>query len=543
MDAEITKFRNMDVFKVVLKPKNAKPIKMIWVHTYKEDDLKGAICKARCVVQGFWQINGLHFDENRILSPVVELTAIRVVTNLSANSGHHIHHLDIQLAYLNASLPEEHQILAYPPKGYELPAGKCWKLKKAVYGMKQAGYEWFMHLSKVLMRMNLVPCATTDTLFVREYKKGGNIKKSGILTVALYVDDMFMTAAHPSIIEDFKGELEQYFDLKYFKDVTEYLGIEFKKLENGYALSQTKYLNRVLKEFALDSASLAVEPQAKSGVTRGASYTTKVPYRKVHDPQAPTSNPKEDKFFEYKDDSPLLNDAMKKKYQSGVGSLLWAANNTRPDLSFAVNKLGAKGHNPSEQDYQDLLYCLRYVKGTLDFELKYTRDLKYHSGTGIVIDTFSDASFCSERDAKLVSGNVVYLNGAPVSWATKKQGCVTTSTCAAEMVALAVAEDATICIQDLVLDLGYSVDRTLIHEDNEAVIANCHNQLANHKRRPVDIKMKKIRERLIQGLYKLVYVETLMNVADMFTKALTIQPFARLRRMLFGLDKFPQAPF
>lgn len=119
--AELIKFKKMEVFEVRPLPKGTKPIPMRWVYTHKKDDLKGAVYKARCVVQGFRQKEGTHYNKYKILSPVVELLAVRLLTIIATEKNYLIHHLDIQLASLNAPLPEGEEIFAIPPPGYKVP--------------------------------------------------------------------------------------------------------------------------------------------------------------------------------------------------------------------------------------------------------------------------------------------------------------------------------------------------------------------------------------------------------------------------------------
>lgn len=85
-----------------------------------------------------------------------------------------------------------------------------------------------------------------------------------------------------------------------------------------------------------------------------------------------------------------LNEEDKKLYQSGFGSLLWAANNTRPDISIAVNQLSPNNQNPTSDDLEKLIYCLRYVKRTIPFSLEYKKNQFSHRTGSFIIQTFSE---------------------------------------------------------------------------------------------------------------------------------------------------------
>lgn len=122
---EIRKFQAMKVYDVVPIPKGANIIRTVWVYTYKQDDIKGAVYNARLVVQGSRQIENIHFNNYRKMSPVVETTAIKVLTAVATEETFVIHHLDIKLAYLNAPLKDEEQILVKPPPGHDESPGYC----------------------------------------------------------------------------------------------------------------------------------------------------------------------------------------------------------------------------------------------------------------------------------------------------------------------------------------------------------------------------------------------------------------------------------
>ncbi|GEQ66782.1 hypothetical protein JCM33374_g445 [Metschnikowia sp. JCM 33374] len=498
----------MGFFEVVPIPRNVTVIPTRFVYTHKADDLKGAVYKARCVVQGFRQKEGIHFNRYRVSSPVVELSSIRTLTAIATENDFPIHHLDIKSAYLNAPLPKGEEIYVKPPKGHEI-MGKCWLLKKSVYGMKQAGYEWNKYLAMRLDALGFSENDLDESVFKRE-------SKFGKLIVALYVDDLFLVAENDEVLSEFKEELEGMFDLKYFGPVSEYLGIEFKRTKEGYVMSQHKYLKELLENF-------------KEHNIRKHRYPVKVDYEGY----GSNNNPKEDVFYETPvDTSPKLKASMKTKYESGVGSINWAANNTRPDLAFAAHTLASKASNPTENDFQRLLFCLGYIEESMAQVLEYSR-LRSQAPRGeFIVETFSDASYAPGDDVKSVSGMVIYVNRNPVKWLSKKQNNVTRSTAAAELVALSVAEDRTVHSAELMRGLGFKVAEMKLYEDNQAVIACCENKSLSHTRKLVDVRMKLIRQRLTQKYYTIEYVNSAMNIADMFTKALPAAMFRSLTERL-----------
>lgn len=173
------------------------------------------------------------------------------------------------------------------------------------------------------------------------------------------------------------------------------------------------------------------------------------------------------------------------------------------------------------------------MSGSLAVELAYSRFNKPDSEGEFMIETFSDASIAPQADSRLISGMAIYVNRNLVGWLSKKQKNIIKSTAAAELVALSIAEDRTMHVRSLIMDLGFTVVSTKLLEDNTAVIACCKNKSLSHTRKMVDVKMKAIRERLSTGVYELDYVNTELNVADLFTKALLIVKFNAMLPRLF----------
>ncbi|GEQ72928.1 hypothetical protein JCM33374_g6616 [Metschnikowia sp. JCM 33374] len=164
---------------------------------------------------------------------------------------------------------------------------------------------------------------------------------------------------------------------------------------------------------------------------------------------AQTAISKEDKFQETAEDtSPILSGPMKTRYESRVGSINWAANNTRPDLPFAANPLESKASQPAQRDFTKLIHCLGYVSKTLDQNLGYrrgnnrgnNRGNKGGNKGGVIIETFSDASVAPDADVKSTSGMATYVNGNLVKGPRKKQNNITRST------AVAVIQDNPWCM-------------------------------------------------------------------------------------------------
>ena len=118
------------------------------------------------------------------------------------------------------------------------------------------------------------------------------------------------------------------------------------------------------------------------------------------------------------------------KYSQLIGSLLYIANKSRPDISYAVSRLSRYTHNPSEIHWTALKRVFRYLRGTLDYALLY-------KGFPSTVEGYSDANWITDNvDIKSTTGYVFMLGGAAISWGSKKQTLISRSTMEAELIAL-----------------------------------------------------------------------------------------------------------
>lgn len=145
--------------------------------------------------------------------------------------------------------------------------------------MKQSGYEWFHHLSQKMKSLGLMEHEWSETLFMKQTSKG-------MLMIALYVDGLFLVAESESILQDFKAGLQDIFDLMYFGEASEYLGIEFHKTPEGYVMSQVKFLENCPTEFDISSRN-----------------KRRIPMRYEDNLSKTTTNPEVDKFYEMTGDT------------------------------------------------------------------------------------------------------------------------------------------------------------------------------------------------------------------------------------------------
>jgi hypothetical protein len=221
-----------------------------WVFKLKRDEA-GAIVKhkARLVARGFLQQEGIDFDD--AFAPVARIESVRLLA-LSTQEGWHVHHMDVKSAFLNGDLKEEvyvHQLLGFAIPGKE---GMVLRLRKALYGLRQAPRAWNAKLDSTLKRMGFMPSPHEATI----YRRGNG---ENALLVGVYVDDLVITGAKDAEVAAFKEEMKSTFQMSDLGHLS-YLGIKVHQSDSGITLRQTAYAKRIVELAELTNCNPALTP-------------------------------------------------------------------------------------------------------------------------------------------------------------------------------------------------------------------------------------------------------------------------------------------
>ena len=214
-------------------------------------------------------------------------------------------------------------------------------------------------------------------------------------------------------------------------------------------------------------------------------------------------------------------------YQSIVGSLLYLSTKTRPDISFAVSVAARHCNSPNVNNFNSLKRILRYLNGTANLGIMYSKD-NISKCVG-----YSDSDWAGDvKDRKSTSGYCFAMNGGLISWKSCKQTCVALSTAEAEYVALAAATQEAIWLNRLLFEMSNDNNSPiLIFEDNQAAIAIANNPKDHPKTKHISIKFHFIREALLNKAIFLQYCPTKGMLADIFTKSLSKERCIDLKNM------------
>ena len=184
-----------------------------------------------------------------------------------------------------------------------------------------------------------------------------------------------------------------------------------------------------------------------------------------------------------------------------VGSLLYAAIATRPDIAQAVGAVSKCNSCPTESHLTAVKRIFRYLKGTIDIGLRYQ---KCDNGTLI---GFSDADWAGDRHS--TTGNLFVISGGAISWLSRKQSVVALSTTETEYVALCGATQEAVWLRRLLSNIQSTpTTATIINEDNQGTIAVARNPVSHARTKHIDIKFHYVREALHDGSIDLVYCPT-----------------------------------
>jgi hypothetical protein len=146
-------------------PHGHRVITLKWVFKLKRDEASAIVKhKVRLVARGFLQQEGIDFDD--AFAPVAQMESVRLLA-LAAQEGWHVHHMDVKSAFLNGDLKEE--VYVHQPPGFAIPGkeGKVLRLRKALYGLRQAPIAWNAKLDSTLKGMGFTPSPHEAAIYRR----------------------------------------------------------------------------------------------------------------------------------------------------------------------------------------------------------------------------------------------------------------------------------------------------------------------------------------------------------------------------------------
>lgn len=485
-------------------PPGAKALDAKWVLTVKHN-ADGSIerYKARMVAKGFSQRPGFEYSLDATFSPTYRPATLRLIASLAAIHGLKLHSIDISHAFILGDLQEE--VYMCQPEGFHEggPNIVC-KLNKSLYGLKQSAHNWNKKLHGVLSSMGFTRLESDRSvyIFIR-----GDVR----IIVPVFVDDITFASKSQEAIDSTIQELSTHFKLRNLGPTSFLLGIAITQdHKNGIvSLCQRQYILDVLERFGMSDCKPITTP-LDPGLTLSTAFSPQT----AQERQEMVSIP----------------------YLSAVGSLMYLATSTRPDIAYSVGLLARFSSNPGMRHWAAVKHLMRYIKGTLDLKLVYRRDA-YQDGGNLFV-TYSDADHGGCKDSgKSTGGYLTCVAGGAVGWSSKLQGIVTLSSTEAEYIAAVEAGKEALWMRNILREFGYPTHSAVtLFIDNQSAISVAKNPEHHGRMKHLDIRWYWLRDNVESGLLKPVHLSTNDNVADILTKGL---PRAKVELFRAGLGLKP----
>ena len=473
--------KQMDSFVEVpwSRAKGQRVLSCMWVFTYKTDKhghLKK--CKARLVVCGNQQ------EKNALPTRATTLASMsfRALMAIAAEHDLELEQMDAVNAFVNCELDEV--VYMRMPPGYE-KYGRVLRLKKALYGLRRSPLLWQKELTKSLQELGFQSVPQEPCIMTK-----------GSVMVFFFVDDIIWAyrKADKEIAKEAIEGLKSRYEMTQLGEPKWFLGIHIlrDKRNRTIWLTQDAYIDKIAHKFSIQlDGKVAATPMGLEELLKSEIQATKESIE---------------------------------VYQQKVGSILFAAISTRPDIAFAVSRLARHNLNPSDIHHRAADRVIQYLYSTRSYAIRLGRNTQKSNKPAEIFIGSSDASFADNtEDRKSSQGYVLRLYGGPIAWKASKQTTVTTSSTEAELLAASEASKEMISAGRLLKSLQIKLDEPLQLEiDNKQTIRLLVEESAKltTQLRHVDIYQHWLRQEVQNERIKVRWVESKDMVADGMTKAL-----------------------
>jgi hypothetical protein len=529
-DEEIASLEKNKSYVITDLPPGRKAIKTRWTFRAKRDAQNNiSRFKARWVTKGYTQVEGVDFTET--YAPVISIIALRMLMCLVVVMDWDITQMDVETAFLNAELTEE--IYVELPEGYyhkERAQRKVLRMLKAIYGLRQAPFEWNKLINSVLIECGLRRSELDECLYIAKNGEG----KLFIMTV--YVDDLIITGDWEEMITKVRGVLEKRFKMKDVTDSNQIIGLvyEHDKVKGIMKIHQRNFIETILEKF---------DPGGQQQCDSPADVDT---YKEIEEL---IENGKVTVNTEF-------------PYRSLVGCLQYLTVMTRPDIGNIVRYLSRFLATPNNSVIGFAMRVVYYLRNTVDVGLLYKKSENELDNNKLV--AYSDASYaCDYFTGRSTTGNLIMMNGGPIMWKSEMLGFVVMSSTHSEYAAMSTSVFQIKYASSLLSDmLGLNRKTVIVNlqnteqakvametvnsyskedfgielrVDNAAALFIANNESSASKRaKHINVRFMNVREAVKNRDVKLSWISTVKQIADILTKCLNKTTFLNLRKMILS---------
>ncbi|XP_074313434.1 uncharacterized protein LOC141648605 [Silene latifolia] len=442
MKTEIDALERNDTWELSDLPEGKKALGCRWIYKikYKADGTVERL-KARLVVFGNHQVEGLDYGET--FAPVVKMVTIRIFLAIAAINKWELHQMDVHNAFLHDDLDEE-VYMKIPPGFSRGKEGKVCRLKKSLYGLRQAPQCWFAKITSSLKSYGFQQ-------FYLDYSLFSYSQDNVWLFILIYVDDLVIAGNDSSAVAQFKTYLANCFHMKDLGPLKYFLGLEVARSAERIYISQRKYALDIIAETGLLGCKPATTPIEQH---HGLGSAT----------------------------GPLLEDI--ESYRRLVGRLVYLAV-TRPDLSYVVHILSQFLQQPRQEHMSAALRVVRYLKGSPG------QGVLFRADSSISISRWCDSDWGGcPTSRRSVTGWFILLGGSSISWKTKKQPMVSLSSIEAEYRSMANIVCELKWLKGLLLSLDVVVPLPMhVYSDSQLAIGLAHNPVYHERTKHIEIDL------------------------------------------------------
>ncbi|WVZ88098.1 hypothetical protein U9M48_034651 [Paspalum notatum var. saurae] len=469
MVAELEAIRENKTWKLTDLPVGQRAIGLKWVFKVKKDP-SGKIVKhkARLVAKGYAQRQGVDFDE--VFAPVARLETVRLLLAIAASGGWEVHHMDVKSAFLNGDLQEE--VFVHQPPGFvdEQQPRKVLKLKKALYGLRQAPRAWYARLDQELNALGF----RRSTLEHAVYRRG--------------VDHPAQGRVQLSALQRPHGVPEQHFNTFALLCCWELWKRRNRVAFDGAASSMREFAGKIRVEAAQWSHRFKV-------ADRWGHKSNKIQVGIL----SPPGDHKKKKFKIQMMQSFKMSDLGLLSYYLGLevreqeGEILLC----QKAYTFKILELaGMRGCNPSDTPMEQGLHLIK-SDGSRSVDVSRYRSiigsLRYTRGSLDLVG-YSDSDHAGDKNDRNSTTGVAYFLGPNlITWSSQKQ-------------------------------------KALV--DNNSAIELSKNPVHHERSKHIDIRFHYIRECVDEGRVEIDHVGTDRQLADILTKALGRVKMVEIRQQL-----------
>ena len=308
-------------------PQDCKAVQCEWVlHIKRDKDGTISCFKARLVAKGFTQIPGQDFTFT--FAPIARWESIHSLLCIATIHDYEIHQLDVKTAYLNGPLKED--IYMRAPDGFS-STKPFWRLKKGLYGLRQAGHQWYFTLHNAYVNLSFSRCQSNWSVYTRR-------SPSALSMSATSVDDIILVSDSKAELDLATQQINQKFTMTDCGDAEWILGCRITHLRSKRVLmiDQSQFIATILREFSMHECKAVITPCPKWCLTSD---------------MCPQNDEQREAVLFF-------------PFRAIVGKCMYLATCMRPDISYAVRELAHFMSNYRAKHFEAAKHLLRYLQGT-----------------------------------------------------------------------------------------------------------------------------------------------------------------------------------